>query len=103
MQNLTASQVSDRDEYLHFISLESSLGFAFDFDSTIRVFKSSDQTLLNGYYQRMSVSVACTRFERTGHCLQIVERERRCDKIWNPRKRLGCSPPIGKQRFICSG
>ncbi len=28
MQNLTASQVSDRDEYLHFISLDSSLGFA---------------------------------------------------------------------------
>jgi AraC family transcriptional regulator of adaptative response/methylated-DNA-[protein]-cysteine methyltransferase len=28
MQNLTASHVSDRDEYLHFISLESSLGFA---------------------------------------------------------------------------
>ena len=27
MQNLTASHVSDRDEYLHFISLESSLGF----------------------------------------------------------------------------
>jgi hypothetical protein len=45
-----------------------------DFDSTIRVFKSSDQTASNGYYQRMSVSVACTRFERTGHCLQIVER-----------------------------
>jgi AraC family transcriptional regulator, regulatory protein of adaptative response / methylated-DNA-[protein]-cysteine methyltransferase len=28
VQNLTASHVSDRDEYLHFISLESSLGFA---------------------------------------------------------------------------
>jgi len=45
-----------------------------DFDSTIRVFKSSDQTASNGYYQRMSVSVACTRFEHTGYCLQIVER-----------------------------
>jgi len=74
-----------------------------DFDSTIRVFKSSNQTASNGYYQRMSVSVACTRFERTGHYLQIVERHRRCDKIWNPHKRLGCSPPIGKQRFIYSG
>src|SRR5882724_8103072 len=51
-----------------------SLRIRADFDSTIRVFKSSDQTASNGSYQRMSVSVGCPRFERTGHCLQIVER-----------------------------
>jgi len=51
-----------------------SLRIRADFDSTIRVFKSSDQTASNGSYQRMSVSVGYPRFERTGHCLQIVER-----------------------------
>ena len=62
-----------------------SLRIRADFDSTMRVFKSSDQTASNGYYQRMSVSVRAPDLNVPGLPLDRGTHWR-CDKIWNPHR-----------------